>query len=281
MKFKKGDKVRILDGSKIDSYTGGWYRRMQKFVGKTAAVEDTVIYPGNRIGYCLKESSCIWDERGLELVKPETIVIYRKDNEVIALDKTTGKKGIAKCCPEDTFDFMVGAKLAFDRLLGNEEKKEPEQQKDKFCQEFKKGKTYVFRKDIYYASGGMQSFTWVNTCNGCIVETKKVDFGEINIYGIKPNWCEELPIAVGDMVKVVNAEHLYSAYSSWEGLKGFENNWVNGSALPKDGEYKVVAIKEHERANEDILCLIQNRKTTQVFIMGISGIKKIESEDKA
>ena len=55
----------------------------------------------------------------LELLNPETITIYRKDNEVIALDKSTGKKAIARCCPEDTFDFETGAKLAFDRLLVN------------------------------------------------------------------------------------------------------------------------------------------------------------------
>lgn len=52
----------------------------------------------------------------------ETIVIYRKGNEVIALDKKTGKKAIAKCSPEDAFDFNIGAKLAFDRLMnGNKE----------------------------------------------------------------------------------------------------------------------------------------------------------------
>ena len=48
----------------------------------------------------------------------ECIVIYRKDNKVIALDKTTGKTGIAKCSPEDEFDFGIGAKLAFERLTG-------------------------------------------------------------------------------------------------------------------------------------------------------------------
>lgn len=49
--------------------------------------------------------------------KDESIVIYRKDNKVIALDKLTGKKGIARCCPEDTFNFETGAKLAFERLM--------------------------------------------------------------------------------------------------------------------------------------------------------------------
>ena len=46
----------------------------------------------------------------------ECIVVYRKDSKVIALDKTTGKTGIAKCSPEDKFDFGIGAKLAFERL---------------------------------------------------------------------------------------------------------------------------------------------------------------------
>lgn len=53
-----------------------------------------------------------------EVVNDECIVIYRKGNEVIALNKTTGEKGVAKRSPDDEFDFMVGAKLAFDRLVG-------------------------------------------------------------------------------------------------------------------------------------------------------------------
>lgn len=52
----------------------------------------------------------------------ETIVIYRNDREVIAFDKLTGKKATAKCDPWDRFDFHIGAKLAFSRLL--EEKEE-------------------------------------------------------------------------------------------------------------------------------------------------------------
>lgn len=48
----------------------------------------------------------------------ETIVLYRKDNRVIAFDKSTGEKAETICSPEDTFDFHIGAKLAFQRLLG-------------------------------------------------------------------------------------------------------------------------------------------------------------------
>jgi hypothetical protein len=62
-------------------------------------------------------------EKSLKPLKNESIVIYRKGQEVIALDKTTGKKAVAKCCPDDEFDFNTGAKLAFDRLLGVEQPK--------------------------------------------------------------------------------------------------------------------------------------------------------------
>lgn len=51
----------------------------------------------------------------------ETIVLYRKDNRVIALDKSTGERAEAICSPKDNFDFHTGARLAFQRLLGEPE----------------------------------------------------------------------------------------------------------------------------------------------------------------
>ena len=65
------------------------------------------------------------EEKYFDLVrkaKQETIVIYRNDNKVVALDKTTGKKAEAKCNPADEFDFRTGAKLAFNRLMGEDVK---------------------------------------------------------------------------------------------------------------------------------------------------------------
>lgn len=49
--------------------------------------------------------------------KKEIISIYRKGNKVIALNKITREKGVAKCSPEDEFDFDIGAELAFNRLM--------------------------------------------------------------------------------------------------------------------------------------------------------------------
>lgn len=47
----------------------------------------------------------------------ETIVIYRNGAETIALEKNTGRKAVAKCSAEDTYNFEIGAKLALKRLF--------------------------------------------------------------------------------------------------------------------------------------------------------------------
>lgn len=115
-KFNVGDKVRILDGSKIKDYTGGW--RMSEHIGEIHTIKSVhANYDNGRIGYHLSDNPCVYDERGLAPVKPEAIVIYRNGDEVIALDKSTGKKAVAKCSPKDEFDFSIGAKLAFERLF--------------------------------------------------------------------------------------------------------------------------------------------------------------------
>lgn len=50
----------------------------------------------------------------------QSITIYQKGRKVIAKDNATGKTAIAKCHPEDEFDFFIGAKLAIDRLVESE-----------------------------------------------------------------------------------------------------------------------------------------------------------------
>ena len=55
-----------------------------------------------------------------DLVQCDEITITRYGNKVVA--KYGKKVGIAKCSPEDEFNFETGAKLAFERLMGIEEK---------------------------------------------------------------------------------------------------------------------------------------------------------------
>lgn len=50
----------------------------------------------------------------------QTIVIYQKDNRVIAKDKTTNRTAMAICSPEDEFNFKIGASIAFERLVGRD-----------------------------------------------------------------------------------------------------------------------------------------------------------------
>ncbi len=54
----------------------------------------------------------------------EKVVILRKGNTVTAAQYIDGVKvstGVAKCSPEDSFDFGTGAKLALERLFGKTE----------------------------------------------------------------------------------------------------------------------------------------------------------------
>lgn len=55
------------------------------------------------------------------LCEQEKIIIYRDGQKVIALDKRTGEKAEARCNPSDPFDFNIGARIAFDRLIPNKE----------------------------------------------------------------------------------------------------------------------------------------------------------------
>ena len=120
MRFKEGDKVRV---KKFKERPIGWEieGKMDHLMGKVVEIKGSTKWGEYKVYDPKHHCEWIFGETDLEPVN-ETIVIYRKDREVIAVDKVTGDKAIAKCSPEDTFDFNVGAKLAFDRLMnGNKE----------------------------------------------------------------------------------------------------------------------------------------------------------------
>lgn len=122
-KFKVGDKVRILDGSKIKNYTGQWNIFMSDYVGEVHSIAFVRSRNDGRVQYRLNDLLFMWDERGLELVneKKQKIVITTDgritkarlyDNEKLV------RQAVARCAPDDKFDFNVGAGLAFERLMG-------------------------------------------------------------------------------------------------------------------------------------------------------------------
>lgn len=76
-----------------------------------------------------------WLERVSESTRPQKILITvdkADPKKVIAKDLDSGKTGVAKCNPTDTFDFYTGAKLAFARLCGEDKPKEEQKPKCKF-----------------------------------------------------------------------------------------------------------------------------------------------------
>ena len=72
-KFKVGDKVRIMDGSKIENYTGNWsvgIAGMNEHIGEEHTIESVSSNKDGMIYYILSDiPPFIWDERGLEKVK--------------------------------------------------------------------------------------------------------------------------------------------------------------------------------------------------------------------
>lgn len=124
-KFKVGDKVRILDGSRISDYYGGWTDEMAKHVGEVHEVENIEdgVFGKVKIYLCgLGECGYgyIWDERCLVRADERKIVIT-SDGKTTTAALYNGKERVktakAKCSPEDTFLLETGAKLALVRLF--------------------------------------------------------------------------------------------------------------------------------------------------------------------
>lgn len=137
-KFKVGDKVRILDGSRISNYFGSWIDGMTKYVGKVCTIDD-IYEKGWRTGYHMKEIGYMWDERALELAedKPkhkfkvgDTVIAKKNNGYGITTDGWRGvvtgvddhwfkAKGPAKCCISqefnaleyDCFDLVIDEKI--------------------------------------------------------------------------------------------------------------------------------------------------------------------------
>lgn len=76
--------------------------------------------------------------------------------KVIALDIRTGEKAEARCNPSDTFDFSIGARIAFDRLISNKEPASPEPKGFTGRAVFKGAKAYY---DIDFTIGRIYSFS--------------------------------------------------------------------------------------------------------------------------
>jgi hypothetical protein len=279
-KFKVGERYKsrmILDNAAVIEIT--------EINGDFVSYKDVVRETSGRKMF---EIGSIFSDN-LEKVGSETIVIYRNDQKVIALDKTTGKKAEAKCNPADEFDFRTGANLVFNRLICEDVKS------DNGVREVKrKAKVgeYIKIVDaqpwmIPYKNGDI--FKVISTSKpGVVIEKdgKPVTSAWHREYVVLENYKPEKEpekkdeICVGDTVKVTDSGKQYRTYGKWSGLNGYKQNFVYGSSVSTEDNYKVLAIKKHDDCYRDIhdktLALIQNPKTSQVFIINLNGLKKVE-----
>ena len=71
----------------------------------------------------IDDVNCFSSSRFEAFIDNQTIIIHVKDNETIATlkqGKEVIKSAKAKCSPTDEFNFEIGARLAFERLVGED-----------------------------------------------------------------------------------------------------------------------------------------------------------------
>lgn len=290
-KFKVGDIVKVKKNAVIlNIRTVGECGTVKKLLTDNyCSVEFDKFVGGHDCDGFAKEGhgwNCAEDALDLVKTQNETIVIYRNDNKVIALDKSTGEKAEAKCNPADEFDFRTGAKLAFNRLMGEDVK--PDNGVREVKRKAKVGEyvKVVNEKSVFntYKNGEIFKVTYV-TKSGCICKNSEKQCGLWHEeYVVLENYKPEEKVQeqndneihVGDMVEVARSGGCYSAYDTWSGLGSYRQNFVKGVSVEDGMVAKVLNIAKHDRMHNFRLALIQNPKTSQVFIIKIDGIKKVE-----
>lgn len=272
-KFKVGDRVKVKkDTVTLNRRTVGKCGTVKELLTDNyCSVEfDEFVCGHDCNGFAKEGHGWNYAEDALDLVKHhnETIVIYRNENKVVALDKSTGEKAEAKCI----------------RLMGEDVKPD-----NGVCEVKRKAKVgeYIKIVDakpflIPYENG--EIFRVIGIGNeGCKGKNSvKICYVWHDEYVVLENYKPEKEpekkdeICVGDTVKVTDTGKQYSLYdNTWSGLLGYEQNFVIGSYVKNEDEYKVLRIKKHDRLARTI-ALIQNPKTSQVFIINIKGLKKVE-----
>lgn len=283
-KFKVGDRVKVKKGTiTLNRNTVGECGTVKELLTDNyCSVEFDKFVGGHDCNGFAKEGhgwNCAEDALDLVKTQNETIVIYRKDNKVIALDKSTGEKAEANCTPADEFDFRNGAKLAFNRLMGEDNGVREVKRKAKVGEYIKivNGKSIA---SLYKKNGDIGIVLMASDKNVCMVTENDClnRFAYHDEYVVLENYKPEeddSEIHVGDMVEVTYSGDCYSTYSSWSGLGNYVQNYVNGVSVEDGMVAKVLNIEKHDITRENI-ALIQNPNTSQVFIIGIDGIKKVE-----
>lgn len=280
-KFKVGDRVKVKKNTvTINRNTVGECGTVKKLLmDNYCAVEFDKFVGGHDCGGFTKDGhgwNCVEDTLDLVKTQNETIVIYRKDNKVIALDKSTGEKAEAKCNPADEFDFRTGAKLAFNRLMGEDNGVREVKRKAKVGEYIKIVNAQPLFGGIFRVILATKTGAVVEKDGLPIVLLYHEEYVVLENYKPEEKKEDDSEIHVGDMVEVTHRGKCYSTYYTWSGLGSYRQNYVNGVSVENGMVAKVLNIAQHGDDKWKTIALIQNPNTSQVFIIGIDGIKKVE-----
>ena len=320
--FKVGDRVRCIDGL-----------TKKELVGKMGTVIDITGIEGVFFNHVLvefdeyinghdgifgtkgKDGHCWWLPKDkFELVNTNTkrkpVIIYQNGQEVVALDKETGEKAVAKCHPDDTFDFEVGAKLAFDRLYP---KFRVDDRVFKVGDRVRCTKSYEGNDEIVNKTGKIieiytdnkvvvefDRFIGGHSGNSCadsskgkkghcwIVPKKHLILENVNLQNFIQSTAQLMnrypndetedtsKINVGDYVTIVSDGLRYTTYAEWVTKNAPEYAayyaYDNDVPLVADVKLKVVAKAPHGVSDEELVLV---KKASGIcFLYDIDGVKK-------
>ena len=245
--------------------------------------------------------------------KKPSIVIFRRDREVIAKDVATGNKGIAKCSPDDEFVFKTGASIALARLMA----KTPEALTDDVKAEwknalgiediparvdhkFKVGDHVTLKEDVeadkWYGGLELLSGAMYDNAHNQRMTVVRVDWSDDSgtyfceckgdsqftfhySEEMLDKWDESV-IHEGDTVKVVNTGLNYSSYPQWVG-KHISDPYMAArycyDSPNTESKYKVIKIAEHEN-NGRMLAFIEECNGlghNKCYLIEVKGLEKV------
>ena len=238
-----------------------------------------------------------------------SIHIYQRGKAVIAHESETGREGIAKCSPNDKFDFSVGARIALLRLFGEEV---PDSLTGKEKEEFKVGDRVIIRDwDDMEKEFGLNSLGSIKCKCGFTADMKKLcgkvaqiksfdkfdnrvvrlefenftkdtyfSFSTDMIKKVSKNY-KPTKLHVGDKVEIVNAGKCYTTYPKWVVQNIEDKETIAKYAygfMPRAGvRGKVLKIAVHGRYSDRPLLYIRSDISDKCYLVEIKGVKKVES----
>lgn len=117
-KFKVGDIIKANNESNSEYY---YTNQERNWTGKVLSIENGLIYAETITPTCYKGEKYHVLEKYFDLVKDgqNTTRIVNKNAVIVILQD--GRKGVAKCSPDDKFNLAFGTALAVARAYGDKE----------------------------------------------------------------------------------------------------------------------------------------------------------------